>query len=142
MLTTFAVAFIFGSVVGTMARTQHWFAPEPSAPPAFPWATHELDPPTIKSALQWIGLQKALLERGYTTNEINDLYDIQSAEWQRLADQRKDQAIQQDFLPPIDIDLTKILGAGNEHDGNDGFSPYSQEVPYFIREQNQQPKGP
>ena len=143
VLTIFATAFIFGSIIGAMARTQHWFAPKPSAPPSFPWEANELDsPPTIESALQWIGLQKALLERGYTVDRINVLYAIQSAEWQRLADQSTDLAgAPQESIYQSDIDLDKFIRNWNVRDRLDNTAPFSSEVPHLFQEQNWQRQG-
>jgi hypothetical protein len=53
--------------------------------PSFPWKDYETAPPTIQAALTWLALQENLLERGFTIEQVHELYAIQVNEWQNLA---------------------------------------------------------
>jgi uncharacterized membrane protein YfcA len=81
-LLTFGVVYLAGTILGTTARTHQWFAPEQIAvaPPAFPWVS-AAKPITVGAALEWIELQDRLLQRGYSSSAIAELYSIQISEW-------------------------------------------------------------
>jgi hypothetical protein len=53
--------------------------------PTFPWKDSETAPPTVQAALTWLTLQENLLERGFTIEQVHELYAIQVSDWQNLA---------------------------------------------------------
>lgn len=89
-LLTFGVIYLAGTILGTTARTHQWFAPEQGAvaPPEFPWAS-AAKPTTVGSALEWIELQERLLQRGYSSSDIAELYSIQISEWDDARKEKK-----------------------------------------------------
>lgn len=135
VLTIFAVAFISGSIVGTFARTQQWFAPEVSTPDSFPWDRHKFQPPTIESALQWIGLQKQLLKRGYSEAEIDTLYSIQVTEWERRKNnQDRNDGPEAGSLSDGDYRWWEGPDSGSGFGQDGGSNPFAQEVPEILEE--------
>ncbi|MDD1780954.1 hypothetical protein LRP49_07030 [Enterovibrio sp. ZSDZ35] len=72
-LIFFSLFYLIGTLVGTTARTQQWFAPPKE--PTFPWKTEA--PKNIKVALDWITLQSSLKSLGYSDEQIEQLYTIQ-----------------------------------------------------------------
>jgi hypothetical protein len=83
MLVIFTSFYILGLSFGTYARVTNLYSPTVAR--KLPWVSSPniKRPPTSADAVDWIALQDQLLERGYTTEQINEIYKIQVDEWDK-----------------------------------------------------------
>jgi hypothetical protein len=81
LLVAFAVLYLLGTLVGTEARVNRWFAPG-TEPKELPWSGSEM-PPSVSHCLDWIILQEKLLDWGYTESDVAECYRIQLNDWDR-----------------------------------------------------------
>jgi len=82
MLLVFALLYTVGMILGGLARTQHWLAASINENP-IPWKGSSTQPPSVATALEWVFVQRRLLEYGYKPEDVRALYAVQEAEWKR-----------------------------------------------------------
>lgn len=81
ILLVFAVSFVIGLIGGAQVRASGWPRVAQSSRD-FPW--EEATAPTIPfNALDWIAIQENLLDIGYSSKEVKDLYEIQAKIWKK-----------------------------------------------------------
>jgi hypothetical protein len=107
MLVVFTTLYIAGLSFGTAARLHDWFVPKPPIIQRhLPWASNpNLPPPSNTSdIIDWVGLQDELLELGYTQSQIEQLYSIQVAEWNKeKAEQKNTNASVSPSIPSSNV---------------------------------------
>ena len=82
ILVVFTILYVGGLYIGTRARNDDWFVPR-KEPMQLPWAGISTPPPSALDAINWIALQEQLTQLGYNSQQIQEIYLIQVAEWER-----------------------------------------------------------
>lgn len=83
-LVVFSVTFIAAATFGAKVRIDKLLVSKVHAP-QYPWSSNQVKPPNISAALDWIALQRRLLDLGYGESQIATLYDLQVQDWNSRA---------------------------------------------------------
>lgn len=84
-LIVFTIFYLAGTIVGSLARTHDFFAPE-FEPALFPWAKENKPPATLEDAVGWIALAQQLKSAGYSDDQISELYKLPAGDSLAKAD--------------------------------------------------------
>ncbi|HEU4451667.1 MAG TPA: hypothetical protein VFR81_01365 [Longimicrobium sp.] len=82
VVSLFSIALLCGVLVGAQLRTAWWPSWHQSRAPSFPWNSSST-PESPMHALDWLVVQDWLRDRGYTQEQVRELYKIQAAEWKK-----------------------------------------------------------
>jgi hypothetical protein len=83
LLVVFSLAYALGLSFGTYLRVTNPFASKQAR--QFPWSDNPgaIEPPSALDAIDWIQLQEALSDLGYTQQQVKSLYQLQTKEWNK-----------------------------------------------------------